>query len=69
MWHKLGPRVGNVRKWQSDVFFLKKKGTYPGKSLITFSYSLSLSYSLCKLQKGIVENTIKKQLKHRGKNG
>jgi len=30
---------------------------------------LSLSYSLCKLQKDIVENTIKKQLKYRGKNG
>lgn len=29
----------------------------------------SLSYSLCKLQKDIVENTIKKQLKYRGKNG
>ena len=31
--------------------------------------SESLSYSLCKLQKDIVENTIKKQLKYRGKNG
>ncbi len=30
---------------------------------------LSLSYSLCKLQKDIVEDTIKKQLKYRGKNG
>ncbi len=29
----------------------------------------SLSYSLCKLQKDIVEDTIKKQLKYRGKNG
>ena len=38
-----GPRVGNVRKWQSDVFFKKKKGTYTGKSLITFSYSFLAS--------------------------
>ncbi len=30
---------------------------------------LSLSYSLCKLQKDIVGDTIKKQLKYRGKNG
>ncbi len=29
----------------------------------------SLSYSLRKLQKDIVEDTIKKQLKYRGKNG
>ncbi len=29
----IGPRVGNVRKWQSDVFFKSKKGTYTGKSL------------------------------------
>ncbi len=34
-----------------------------------FTPKLSLSYSLCKLQKDIVEDTIKKQLKYRGKNG
>ena len=38
-------------------------------SIGTFLEYLSLSYSLCKLQKDIVENTIKKQLKDRGKNG
>ncbi len=37
--------------------------------LISKFTKLSLSYSLCKLQKDIVEDTIKKQLKYRGKNG
>ena len=38
-----GPRVRNVRKWQSAVFLKNKKGTYTGKSLITFSYSFLAS--------------------------
>jgi uncharacterized protein YqkB len=41
----------------------------PKNKLYKLRELVSLSYSLCKLQKGIVENTIKKQLKHRGKNG
>jgi hypothetical protein len=57
--------------------FARESSTYYDEGLRIYilsiyrnmSMALSLSYSLCKLQKDIVENTIKKQLKYRGKNG
>jgi len=56
--------IGDLEKKFKDPSKDKEKHT-----AFLFSKLKSLSYSLCKLQKDIVENTIKKQLKYRGKNG